>query len=135
MLLNSDLGLAEYMVSGLDSENLRAISKLISPDFVFSSPRIKAYNFDQYCEHLDRLSTYFDVTLIKTEQKGDVFAIDLSVETVNVKNNIFKVDVIKALVVVTDHIVQSIEFVFEITEEEAARMDEMNPVDGEFRPD
>lgn len=133
--INTDRELAEYMASGLRSERLRAIAGSISPNFVFSSPRVKGYNFEQFCEHVEGLSINIDSKVMNVEQAGDVFTVDVEIETIDIQQSHFSKYLITALVTITDHIVQSIKLEFEANPEEDAYMEKINPIDDEFKPD
>lgn len=133
--VNSDRELAEHIVCCLRSDKLRLISESVSPNFVFSSPRAKGYNFNQYCQNLEKLSIYIDSEIINVKQFGDVYEIDLAVQTIDIKRKYFDSSMIKALVTITDHMIQSVELVFEVGVEDSAYMEEINPIDDEFKPD
>ncbi|MGL1919887.1 MAG: hypothetical protein OCD03_02555 [Hyphomicrobiales bacterium] len=132
--MNSDRELAEYMARSLRSQKLRAITDAISPDFVFFSPRVKGYDFEQYCQHLEKLSVYIEAKILDVVHIGDVFIIDVDVQTVDIQRDYFHNGAVKMLVTITDHLVKSIEFKFEATPEEDAYMEEINPIPDKFKP-
>jgi len=75
--MNSDKELVEHFTSCLRSSKLRNLSESISPNFVFSSPRVNAYSFDQFCQHLEDWSINIEIEIIDIEQDGNVYIIDL----------------------------------------------------------
>ena len=131
--MNSDKQLAEYLGTCLRAVKLRALSETISADFVFSSPRIKAYNFDQYCQHVESWSVSIEIEIINIEQKGDVFIIDQIIQAVDIPRNYFATTKRRALITSTNHIVQSIQVEFS-DPNEIAYMNMVNPIPEDFKP-
>ena len=79
--MNSDKELVEHFTSCLRSSKLRNLSESISPNFVFSSPRVNAYSFDQFCQHLEDWSINIEIEIINIEQDGNVYIIDQVIKT------------------------------------------------------
>lgn len=126
--------MVEYIVSCLRSEDLRVVAESFSPDFMYSSPRIKGYNFEQFCDHLENLSLHMEMEIIKFEQRGNVYIIDEIIQTVDNSKGYFHSEKIKVFVTVSDHLVQSIRVEFDTTSKHAIYLDSINPIAEKFRP-
>lgn len=132
--MNSDRELVEHFVTCLRSEKLRALSGSISADFVFSSPRVKAYNFDQFCQHLEDWSINIEVEIINVEQIDNVYIIDEILQAVDIPRNFFERAKRKVFVTVIDHLIHSVKVEFDAGPTEQAYMDAVNPIPAKFRP-
>lgn len=126
--MDSDFKLAQYVVSNLRADKLRAISESISPNFTFSSPRVKAYNFDQYCKHLEGWSINLEVEVLEINYVDGKYVTELTINIIDIPQKYFNKTICIAVVDIKNHIIESVDLQFELTPQEAIYMESVNPI-------
>lgn len=108
-----DLDLVKFALKNMNGKEMRSIADSFSPNFVFSTPRFKSLNFEQYCEYIDFLSTVLELTAKDIKHDNGLFTIDATFNILDISEDYQKSLTATGKVFIQNNLVQSLAINYE----------------------
>lgn len=78
-----DLELVKFVLKNMNGKEMRNISDSFSPEFIFSTPRFKSLNFEQFCEYIDFVSSILKLNVNNIAEDNGIFTITINFDIVD----------------------------------------------------
>lgn len=108
-----DLELVKFVLSNLNAKQMRSIADSFSPTFIFSTPRFKSLNFEQYCEYVEFVSSLLEGEVKDISEDNGLFTIQMDFNIVDNPSNYQTILPTTGKLVIKDNLIQSLSINYE----------------------